>query len=106
MSKSSNTPPDKASRKIVSGQWGSMPFVLFLAVLCGIHVSNNHQVESMLKEYDRDQDAIDELRWTYLNEKADFMQESTLMEVSKGLDTIGLHVPNQPLESIKIPADE
>ena len=51
-------------------------------------------------------DAIDELRWTYLNEKADFMQESTLMEVSKGLDTIGLHVPNQPLESIKIPADE
>ena len=60
----------------------------------------------MLKEYDRDQDTIDELRWTYLNEKADFMQESTLMVVSKSVDTIGLQVPNQPLESIKISADE
>ena len=60
----------------------------------------------LLKEYDRDQDAIDELRWTYLNEKADFMQESTLMVVSKSVDTIGLQVPNQPLESIKISADE
>lgn len=106
MSKLSNTKPDKAPLKIVSSQWGSMPFVIFLAVLCGIHVANNHQVESMLKEYDRDQDAIDELRWTYLNEKADFMQESTLMEVSKSVDTIGLQVPNQPLESIKISADE
>ena len=85
---------------------GKYAFCTLSRVLCGIHVANNHQVESMLKEYDRDQDAIDELRWTYLNEKADFMQESTLMEVSKGLDTIGLHVPNQPLESINIPADE
>ncbi len=101
MSKSSNTTPDTTSRKKLSSQWGSMRFVLFLALLCGIHVANNHRVESMLKEYDKDQEAIDELRWTYLNEKADFMQESTLMVVSKSVDTIGLQVPNEPLESIK-----
>lgn len=106
MSISSNTSPDKAPQKKTSSPWGSMPFVLFLALLCGIHVANNHKVESMLKEYDRDQDAIDELRWTYLDEKADFMQESTLMEVSKSVDTIGLQVPNQPLESIKISSYE
>lgn len=106
MSISSNTSPDKAPQKMTSSPWGSMPFVLFIALLCGIHVANNHKVESMLKEYDRDQDAIDELRWTYLDEKADFMQESTLMEVSKSVDTIGLQVPNQPLESIKISSYE
>ena len=106
MSKSSNTTMDKTPPKSASNQLGSMPFVIFLAVLCGIHVANNHQVESMLKEYDRDQEAIDELRWTYLNEKADFMQESTLMVVSESVDTIGLQVPNQPLETINILSDE
>ena len=97
--------PETATKSFRS-RWGSLPFVLFLAVLSGIHVANNHRVEAKLKEYDADQEVLDELRWNYLNEKSEFMQESTLSAVSSSVDTLGLSVPNEPLEKINISSHE
>ena len=106
MKDASKSQSPETATKVFRSRWGSLPFVFFLAVLAGIHVANNHRVEAQLKKYDADQELLDELRWTYLNEKAEFMQESTRSAVSSSVDTLGLSVPIEPLEKIEVSSHE
>jgi hypothetical protein len=69
---------------------GALPFVLFLAFLGMVYIGNMHYAEKSVREIDALTKEVKELGWDYKSTKADMAFKSTLTEVAKRADTLGL----------------
>ena len=68
----------------------ALPFVLFLAFLGMIYIGNMHLAEKNIRDIDKMSKEVKELSWDYKTTKADLAFKSTLTEVAKRADTLGI----------------
>jgi hypothetical protein len=74
----------------------ALPFMLFIALLGMIYIANRNLAERDIRDIDKVEKQVNELSWDYKSVKAKFAFKSTLSEVLKRVDTLGLKQPAQP----------
>jgi hypothetical protein len=83
----------------------ALPFVLFLSLLGMIYIGNRHLAEKNIRDIDKLTKEVHELTWEYKVTKADLAYKSTLSEVAKRVDTLGIKESLQPAQKITIRED-
>jgi hypothetical protein len=83
----------------------ALPFVLFLALLGMIYIGNRHLAEKNIRDIDKLTKEVRELNWEYKVTKADLAYKSTLSEVAKRVDTLGIRESLQPAQKITVKED-
>ncbi len=86
----------------------ALPFVLYVAFLCMIYIANRHLAEKNIRDIDKIGKEVKELSWDYKVAKADLAYKSTLSEVAKRADTLGVKESIQPAQKIveKVEVDD
>ncbi|HTD41052.1 MAG TPA: FtsL-like putative cell division protein [Mucilaginibacter sp.] len=79
----------------------ALPFVLFLAFLGMIYIGNMHLAEKNIRDIDKMTKEVKELTWDYKTAKADLAYKSTLSEVAKRVDTLGIKESIEPPQRLK-----
>jgi hypothetical protein len=80
----------------------ALPFILYLALLCMIYIGNMHLAEKNIRQIEKLNKEVKELNWDYKTTKADLAFKSTLSEVEKRADTLGVKVSLQPPQKLTI----
>lgn len=75
---------------------GALPFVLFLAFLGMVYIGNMHLAEKSIRDIDKMGKEVKELTWDYKTAKADLAYKSTLTEIAKRVDTLGIKESIEP----------
>ena len=78
----------------------ALPFVLYLALLGMVYIGNQHLAEKNIRDIDKLGKEVKELSYGYKVTKADLAYKSTLTEVAKRADTLGLKESVQPATKI------
>ena len=84
----------------------ALPFILYVAFLGMVYIGNMHLAEKNIREIDKISKEVKELSWDYKTTKADLAYKSTLTEVAKRADTLGVKESLEPPQKIKEAADE
>jgi hypothetical protein len=80
---------------------GALPFLLYLVLLGMIYIWNMHLAEKTTRDIDKTQKEVKELSWDYKTTKADLAYRSTLSEVAKRVDTLGVKESIDPPQKLK-----
>lgn len=80
----------------------ALPFVLYVAFLGMIYIGNRHLAEKNIRDIDKMTKEVKELSWDYKSSKADLAFKSTLTEVAKRADTLGIKESMQPPQKIVV----
>lgn len=80
-----------------------MPFIIFIAFLGMVYIGNRHFTEKNIRNIDKLNKEVKEMRWDYKTLKADLMLKSTQTEVAKKVDTLGLKEPVEPPKKLMVP---
>jgi hypothetical protein len=80
----------------------ALPFILYLAFLCMIYIGNMHLAEKNIRQIEKLTKEVKELNWDYKTTKAELAFKSTLSEVEKRADTLGVKVSLQPPQKLTI----
>jgi hypothetical protein len=83
----------------------ALPFILFLTLLGMLYIGNMHMAENTIRKIDKLDKEVKELGWDYKTTKADLAFKSTLSEVIKRVDTLGLKEPVAPPQKIVVKED-
>ena len=79
----------------------ALPFILFLAFLGMLYIGNMHLAEKNIRDIDKIGKEVKELSWDYKTTKADLAYKSTLSEVAKRVDTVGIKESIEPPQKLK-----
>lgn len=85
---------------------GALPFLLFLVLLGMIYLGNMHLAERNMRDIDKMAKEVKELTWDYKTTKADLAFKSTLSEVAKRADTLGIKESIEPPQRLKDKEDK
>ena len=80
----------------------ALPFILYVAFLGMLYIANRHLSEKNLRTIDKLTKEVKELNWDYKSTKADLAYKSTLTEVAKRVDTLGIKVSVEPPQKLTI----
>ncbi|WP_419802998.1 FtsL-like putative cell division protein [Mucilaginibacter sp.] len=83
-----------------------LPFIFFVAFLAMVYIANRHMAENTMREIDKLSKQVKELSWDYKTTKAELAFKSTLTEVEKRTDTLGLKTSVEPPQKIMVTTDE
>ncbi|MCQ6960867.1 FtsL-like putative cell division protein [Mucilaginibacter aquariorum] len=83
----------------------ALPFILYVAFLGMLYIGNRHLSENNIRDIDKIGKEVKELSWEYKSSKADLAFKSTLTEVAKRADTLGIKESNQPPQKITVKED-
>jgi hypothetical protein len=78
----------------------ALPFMLFIAFLGMIYIANMHMAERSIRDINKISKQVKELSWDYKTTKADLAFKSTLTEVAKRVDTLGIKESLEPPQKI------
>lgn len=79
----------------------ALPFILFLALLGMLYIGNMHLAEKSIRDIDRMSKEVKELTWDYKTAKAELAYKSTLTEIAKRVDTLGIKESLEPPQRLK-----
>jgi hypothetical protein len=83
----------------------ALPFIFYVAFLGMLYIGNRHMSENNIRDIDKISKEVKELSWEYKSSKADLAFKSTLTEVAKRADTLGIKEPSQPPQKITVKED-
>ncbi|MFD0792626.1 FtsL-like putative cell division protein [Mucilaginibacter litoreus] len=83
----------------------ALPFIIYIAFLGMLYIANRHLSENNVRDIDKISKEVKELSWEYKSSKADLAFKSTLTEVAKRADTLGIREPNEPPQKITVKED-
>ncbi|MBO9150620.1 FtsL-like putative cell division protein [Chitinophaga sp. GCM10012297] len=84
----------------------NLPFLLFLAVIALVYISNSHLAEKKVRRINKLSREIKELKWEYLSVRSELMFRSKLSEVSKAVEPLGLKELSTPPQRIEVKTKE
>jgi CRISPR/Cas system-associated protein Cas5 (RAMP superfamily) len=92
------------SKKTITADAASkaLPFILYVALLGMVYIANRHLAEKNIRDIDKITKEVKELSWDYKTAKAELAYKSTLSEVVKRTDTLGIKQSLEPPQKIKI----
>ncbi len=83
----------------------ALPFIFFVAFLGMLYIGNRHLSENNIRDIDKISKEVKELSWEYKSTKADLAFKSTLNEVAKRADTLGIKESTEPPQKITVKED-
>ena len=81
---------------------GFIPYVLFLAILAMIYISNIYKTEDNQRKINRLQKEVDELKLEHVNSEIRILSNSQRSSVSEKVKGLGLQEPTEPPYQITI----
>ena len=84
----------------------ALPFIMYLALLGMIYIANMHLAEKTIRDIDDITKEVKERGWDYKTAKADMAFKSTLTEVAKRADTLGVRQSIEPPQKITVKEEE
>lgn len=84
----------------------ALPFVLYIAFLCMIYIANMHRTEKNIRDIDRLTTEVKELSWDFKTTKAEMAYKSTLSEVGKRADSLGIRESLTPPQKIVVKEEQ
>jgi hypothetical protein len=92
------------SRGIISTEkaTSALPFIMYLALLGMIYIGNMHLAEKTIRDIDNITKEVKERGWDYKTAKAEMAFKSTLTEVAKRADTLGVRQSVEPPQKITV----
>jgi hypothetical protein len=82
--------------------FGNFSYLLFLGFLAIIYIANAHFAERGVREIQRLQKEIKELKWQYTSIKSQTMYKSLQSQIDVSLQPQGLDLPEQGPKVIKV----
>jgi hypothetical protein len=79
----------------------ALPFVFYVVFLAMVYIANRQLAEDNIRDIDKLSKEVKELSWDYKSTKADMAFKSTLTEVAKRADTLGIAEPIEPPQKLK-----
>jgi len=70
-----------------------IPFILFLAFIAILYIANGYYADDKIREVNRVNNQIKELRTEYISSKSDLMFVSKQSQVAKAVEPLGLKEP-------------
>lgn len=70
-----------------------IPFILFLALIAILYIANGYYADDKIREVNKINNQIKELRTEYISSKSDLMFISKQSQVAAAVDTLGLKEP-------------
>lgn len=83
-----------------------LPFIFFVAFLAMVYIANRHMAENNIRDIDKLSKQVKELSWDYKTTKADLAYKSTLSEVAKKTDTLGLKTSVEPPQKLTVTEED
>ena len=84
----------------------NIPFILLLFLMAIIYIGNTHLVEKTVRQIDKINADLKEIRWQYMSSKADLMYKSKQTEVAKSVEALGLKELRNPPQKIIVSKNE
>jgi Bacteriodetes cell division protein (FtsL-like) len=78
----------------------NLPFLLFLAGLALVYIYNNHKAENTVREINKINSDLKELKWEYLEAKNDLENRSIQTKVAEAVAPMGLSELTTPPQKI------
>jgi len=85
---------------------GYLPKVLFVAFLLILYIYNGHQAESLIRDIDKMEAEVEDLRADFTTLKADYMYSRLQSEVAHRVEKMGLVESKEPPYKIELKKDE
>lgn len=70
--------------------FNNLPLLFLISAMAILHVANNHRIEKKVRQINKLEKELKELRWMYMTTKSDLMFKSKQSEVAKMVDELGL----------------
>ncbi|MND81165.1 hypothetical protein D3C80_729510 [compost metagenome] len=83
-----------------------LPYFLFLGVIAMFYITNRHFAERNVREIDKANKELKELRWEYMTNKAELMFLSKQTEVAERAQKLGLKESTEPPKKIVVKKNE
>lgn len=83
-----------------------LPFIFFVAFLAMVYIANRHMAENNIRDIDKLSKQVKELSWDYKTTKAELAYKSTLSEVTKKTDTLGLKTSVEPPQKLTVTEED
>ncbi|OCX51486.1 hypothetical protein BEL04_15785 [Mucilaginibacter sp. PPCGB 2223] len=84
----------------------ALPFMLYLALLAMIYIANKHLAEKNVRLIDKLGKEVKELNFDFKSTKADLAYKTTLTEVAKRVDTLGIKESLTPPQKLTVEEDD
>jgi hypothetical protein len=84
----------------------ALPFLMYLALLGMIYIGNMHLAEKTIRDIDNITKEVKERGWDYKTAKAEMAFKSTLTEVAKRADTLGVRQSVEPPQKITVKEED
>src|SRR6186713_817311 len=73
-----------------AGVLTNIPYLGFLVLLAVIYIANNHRAVDLQRELNKEQKALKELRWRYMDTKTRLMNAGMETEIIRSGEPLGL----------------
>jgi len=90
---------NKESSKLIS-------LLTWFTLLAFLYITNNYQAEEKIRDINRKQKEIKELRYQYISKKSKLMNMSKQSEIEKRLEKRGFKENREPLKVIRVTQKE
>jgi len=84
------------------GMLTNIPYLAFLVLLVVIYIANNHRAVELQRELSKQQKALKELRWRYMDTKTRLMNAGMETEIIRSSAPLGLKPLTLPAYSIVV----
>jgi len=84
----------------------ALPFVIYVAFLAMVYIGNKHLAENNIRMIDKLGKDVKELNYDFKSTKADLAYKTTLSEVAKRVDTLGLKQSLEPPQKLVVEEDD
>lgn len=81
-------------------------YALFLLGIGIVHIYNSHRMEGLIRDINKKEKEIKELRWEYTSVKSDLMLKSKQSALEEKLVEIGISTLKEPSKKIVVKANE
>lgn len=79
----------------------NIPFMLFVAVLCGIYIYNINKASELVRAIDKKSEELKEVKWEYTDVQARLINATSATELRKKAEPLGLQPLEKPVFEIK-----
>ena len=87
---------------LTSGTFKFFPFLMFIAFLAPIYISNNYYTETKIREINKMRRELKEMRYEYITSKSELTNLSKQSQLAKRLSDKGVKESTDPIKTIEV----
>jgi len=87
---------------LTSGTFKFFPFLMFIAFLAAIYISNNYYTETKIREINKMRRELKEMRYEYITSKSELTNLSKQSQLAKRLSDKGVKESTDPIKTIEV----